>query len=227
MEGLKASSGSVKKLHLGERTGLLSRQETPGYFPSESQIAHNWTAPDTAHLCIGQGQLSVTPVQMAVMVAAIANGGKVIRPRLIDRIVPADPSSDELPILFPPWPPRDRLPISDRTLIITREAMLADVEDGGTGKNAMVPGMQICGKTGTAQIMNARNEKIGNTVWFASYAPYENPRWVVIVMIEGQLSDRLSGGGYCAPVAGKIYRTIQELERTRTPAVAALNPPPQ
>jgi penicillin-binding protein 2 len=201
-----------QRLHLGERTGLLSRQETSGSFPSESQIRRGWALPDTAHLCIGQGQLDVTPLQMAVMVSAIANGGTVLWPRLVERIVPADAASDDLPILFPTRPPRDRLEISTRTLDITREAMRADVEEGGTGKNAVVPGLSICGKTGTAQIMNARNEKIGNTVWFASYAPYENPRWVVIVMVEGQISDRLSGGGTCAPIAGKIYRAIQAIE---------------
>lgn len=215
-----------QRLHLGERTGLLSRQETPGYFPSESQVRHGWTAPDTAHLCIGQGQLAVTPLQMAVMVSAIANGGKVVWPRLIDRIVPADPDEQEMTILFPPKPPRDRLPVSESTLVITREAMLADVEEGGTGKNAMVPGLSICGKTGTAQVMNARNERIGNTVWFASFAPHVNPRWVVIVMIEGQLSDRLSGGGTCAPIARNIYRAIQDLEtrRATTPSTVARNP---
>jgi penicillin-binding protein 2 len=210
-----------QRLHLGERTGILSRQETPGDFPTESRIRRGWVAPDTALLCMGQGQLTVTPLQMAVMVSAIANGGKVVWPRLTDRIVPADPSTDELTILFPTRPPRDHLPVSTRTLEITQDAMRADVEDGGTGKNAMVPGLQICGKTGTAQIMNTRNERVGNTVWFASYAPYEKPRWVVIVMIEGQLSDRLSGGGTCAPIAGKIYRAIQEIENRRAPAVAA------
>ncbi len=211
-----------QRLHLGERTGILSRQETGGDFPTETQIRRGWTIPDTALICMGQGQLSVTPVQMAVMVAAIANGGTVVWPRLIDRIVPADPSSDELPILFPPKPVRDRLSISERTQTIVRQAMLADVEEGGTGKNAMVPGMDVCGKTGTAQIMNARNEKIGNTVWFASFAPFEKPRWVVIVMVEGQLSDHLSGGGTCAPIAGKIYRAIQEQEARKSgnPAVA-------
>lgn len=212
-----------QKLHLGERTGLLSRQETSGFFPAEAQIRRGWTAPDTAHLCIGQGQIAVTPLQMAVMVSAIANGGKVVWPRLVDRIVPADPGSDELAILFPSRPPRDRLPVSEQTLIITREAMLADVEEGGTGKAAMVPGMRICGKTGTAQITNARNEKIGNTVWFTSYAPHESPRWVVIVMIEGEISDRLSGGGTCAPIAKKIYLAIQEVEG-RKPAAVAANP---
>jgi len=201
-----------QRLHLGERTGLLSRQETSGFFPTESQIRRGWGPPDTAHLCIGQGQIAVTPLQMAVMVAAIANGGKVMWPRLIDRIVPADSTSDELAILFPPKPPRDHLPVSESTLMITRQAMSADVDEGGTGRAAMIPGLGVCGKTGTAQITNSKNEKIGNTVWFASYAPYEKPRWVVVVMIQGEISDRLSGGGTCAPIAREIYLAIQNVE---------------
>jgi penicillin-binding protein 2 len=210
-----------QRLHLGERTGLLSRQETSGQFPTEPQIRRGWSIPDTAHICIGQGQMAVTPLQMAVMVSAIANGGKVVWPRLIDRIVPADPNSDELTILFPTKPPRDHLGVSQQTLDITRLAMQADVEEGGTGKSAMVPGLSICGKTGTAQITNPQNVKIGHTVWFASYAPYENPRWVVVVMVQGEVSDQLSGAGTCAPIAGKIYRAILDLEHRKSGQVAA------
>ena len=98
--------------------------------------------------------------------------------------------------------------------------MLADVEEGGTGKQALVPGMSIGGKTGTAQITDAQNRLIGHTVWFASCAPFEDPRYVVVVMVEGDLEAGVSGGGTCAPVAAKIYRTIQKLEMEGRPAVA-------
>ena len=98
--------------------------------------------------------------------------------------------------------------------------MLADVEEGGTGKAALVPGMKIGGKTGTAQITNPRGQIVGHTTWFASCAPFENPRWVVVVMVE----EGASGGGTCAPVAAKIYRAIQKLEAEGHPSVA-LNTP--
>jgi penicillin-binding protein 2 len=91
--------------------------------------------------------------------------------------------------------------------------MLADVESGGTGKSALVPGMQIGGKTGTAEVTDPQGHKVGVTTWFASCAPFENPRWVVVVMVE----EGASGGGTCAPVAGKIYRTIQKLEAEARP----------
>ena len=207
-----------QRLHLGERTRLLSGQETPGEFPSLKKIQRGWTYGDTANFCIGQGPISTTPLQMALMVAAIANGGKVLWPRLVDRIEPADPHSDESPVVFPRKPVRDELGASPRALQLVRDAMLADVEDEkeGSGRAAAVPGFRICGKTGTAQVMNERNEKIDQTTWFASYGPYESPRYVVIVMVESGAS----GGGTCAPVAREIYRQIQQLETSRTPVMA-------
>ena len=105
------------------------------------------------------------------------------------------------------------------TLQVIREAMLADVEsEEGTGKLAAVPGLRICAKTGTAQVTDERNKVVDHTTWFASYAPYDNPRYVVLVMVEsGQ-----SGGGTCAPVAKKIFEAIQyqETHRPRTPTIA-------
>jgi penicillin-binding protein 2 len=218
--GLKAGIESIirigQRLHLGEKTGLLSSQETAGYLPKMAEVRRGWIAPDTAYICIGQGKLSVTPLQMAVTVSAIANGGKVLWPRLVQRIEPADSALDETLIEFPPKPPRNDLGVSERSLNITREAMLADVESGGTGKQALVPGMSIGGKTGTAQITDPQGRLVGHTTWFASCAPFEMPRWVVVVMVE----EGASGGGTCAPVAAKIYRAIQKLETEVRPAVA-------
>lgn len=222
--GTKAGIESIirlgQRLHLGEKTGLLSSQETGGSLPKLVEVRRGWIAPDTAYICIGQGRLDVTPLQMAVMISSIANGGKVLWPRLVQRIEPADPNSGEPIIEFPTRPPRDNLGVSERTLAITREAMLADVEEGGTGKAALVAGMKIGGKTGTAQITNPRGQIVGHTTWFASCAPFENPRWVVVVMVQ----EGASGGGTCAPVAAKIYRTIQKLEAEGRLSVA-LNTP--
>lgn len=98
--------------------------------------------------------------------------------------------------------------------------MLADVEEGGTGKAAVVPGMRIGGKTGTAQITNPRGQIVGHTTWFASCAPFEHPRWVVVVMVE----EGASGGGTCAPAAAKIYRAIQKMETEGRPSIAVNTP---
>ncbi len=84
--------------------------------------------------------------------------------------------------------------------------MLAETEEG-TGQAAQVPGLRICGKTGTAQVMNARNQETSRTTWFASFAPYENPRYAVVVMVEGR---HFLAAQTCAPIAHDIYEEILE-----------------
>jgi len=207
-----------ERLHLGERCDLPTRQEVSGSFPRQRTLRQGWSSGDTANLCIGQGPLDVTPVQIAVMTAAIANGGKVLWPRLVDRIEAQEPLGADSTIVFPHRPVRDELGVRPRTLELIRSAMLADVEDAeGTGKAAAVPGLRVCGKTGTAQVANERNQVIDHTVWFASFAPYENPRYVVVGMVESGAS----GGGTCAPIAQKIYRALLDRENYN-----AAKPPP-
>ena len=215
--GLRAGIESVialgERLHLGERIGLQTRQETSGIFPDHQTISSRWYDGDTANICIGQGKMDVTPLQMVVMTAAIANGGKVLWPRLVDRIEPPGPVTISPPMVFPKGRIRDNLGVSQRSLQIVHDAMLADVEDpGGTGTKAAVPGLRICGKTGTAQVMNERNQKVADTVWFASFAPYEKPRFAVIVMVEVGVNEG-SGGGTCAPIAHDIYLALQKMQQ--------------
>jgi penicillin-binding protein 2 len=223
--GLKAGIERIiklgEKLHLGERMGLPTRQDAPGLFPTLKQVRSGWSAGLTALICIGQGDIAVTPMQMAVMTAALANGGKVLWPRLVDRIEPQDPGSAQPTRVFPKDAVRDHLDVSPRNLGILKDAMLGEVQEG-TGRAAMVPGLQICGKTGTAQVMNARNEEIDTTTWFISFAPYANPRYAVVVMVESGKY----GGTTCAPVAKQIYTAILESERSdaaRSRTVARAN----
>ncbi|MGA2660155.1 MAG: penicillin-binding transpeptidase domain-containing protein, partial [Verrucomicrobiota bacterium] len=103
--GLQAGVTNIvrlgQRLHLGERIGLPTRQETAGTFPSWQRISAHWSDGDTANLCIGQGEVDVTPLQMAVVTSAIANDGKVLWPRLVARIESQHPASGEPPTLFP------------------------------------------------------------------------------------------------------------------------------
>jgi len=179
----------AEKFHFGERTGLPTRQETPGIFPTMSQVhSGDWHEGDSANIDFGQGQMAVTPIQMAVAYAAIASG-------LV----------------------RDHLGVSARSLKILHDAMLAETEDPeGTGRPAVVPGLRICGKTGTAEIMDTHNIRIGRTTWFASFAPYENPRYAVVVMVE----NGTFGGPTCAPIAHDIYEALLKSETTNWPALA-------
>ena len=211
-----------KEFHLGERTGLFARQETSGDFPDEERIQANWSDGDTANVCIGQGEVAVTPIQMAVMVSAIANGGKVLWPRLIDRIEPQDPATGEAATNFPSGRVRNELDVHARSLKILRDAMLADVNSSeGTGTAAAVNGLHICDKTGTAQVQDASNKLTGYNFWFASYAPYENPKYAVVVMVESTGSG--SGGTVCAPIAHDIYETILKKQNAATTKTLARN----
>ena len=107
---------------------------------------------------------------------------------------------------------RDNLGVNQRYLDIVRDAMLAETEDAveGTGRGARVPGIRICGKTGTAERLENGTKR--NTTWFISFAPYEHPKYAVVIAIE----DGASGGGTCAPIAKKIYEAL--LKREQSPA---------
>jgi penicillin-binding protein 2 len=217
--GLRTGPEAIVRLgqhfHLGERSGLPTRQEVAGFFPSRQRVSIGWTDGNTANLSIGQDPVLVTPLQIAALTAAVANGGKLYWPRLVDRLEPQEPAPGVSPVIFPRAQVRDELNVRPRSLEILQAAMLADVEEpDGTGKRAAVPGLRICGKTGTAQVKNLQGEKTGQTTWFASFAPYGAPKYAVVVMIE----NGASGGETCAPVAGKIYAVLAPGALASSPA---------
>jgi penicillin-binding protein 2 len=209
-----------RRFGLGTRTGLSTRLEGAGYFPDPSDKikadGSRWMPGDTANLCIGQGDLTVTPLQMAVMTAAIANGGKLLEPRLVDRIEPPDSGSSDQVLHYAPGQIRRQLNLNPKNVQMIQNAMVLDVEHtdektgrvDGTGKRAAVEGMRICGKTGTAQVMEGSRVK-SYVTWFVSYAPFETPRYAVVVVVE---TEHGSGGGTCAPVAHDIYEAILKRE---------------
>jgi cell division protein FtsI/penicillin-binding protein 2 len=101
------------------------------------------------------------------------------------------------------------------------------VEDGesspggaGTGTAAAVPGLRIGGKTGTAQVWDAHNKLDHYNTWFASYAPWDNPRYAVVVMVVTPPHEG-SGGGTCAPLAHDVYEVIQQIETQPAPLARA------
>jgi penicillin-binding protein 2 len=213
----------AKKFHFGERTGLPTRQETAGIFPTLKQVNESdWRDGDSANIYFGQGEMAVTPVQMAVAYSAIANGGTVLWPRLVERIEPQDPASGEVATNFPASRVRDEIGVSARSMKILHNAMLSETEDPeGSGYNAFhqagsILKLRVCGKTGTAQIENERGQKTGWNYWFASFAPFENPRYAVVVMVQSDATIG-SGGSVCAPIAHDIYEEILKKENAKTP----------
>jgi penicillin-binding protein 2 len=207
-----------QEFHFGQKTHFEAGHEVGGRAPSLRSL-RQWHVGETLNLSIGQGSIDVTPLQIASMIAAVANGGKVLRPRLIERIEPQETWVGETATFMPPAQLRGYLHVQSRSLETVRKAMLGDVEDPeGSGKAAFVPGMRVCGKTGTAQQGESRKAGFELITWFASYAPYENPRYVVVVMVESGPA----GGRTCAPVAGRIYKAIHDLESSGARPRAAL-----
>jgi penicillin-binding protein 2 len=206
-----------KRCHLGERIGLGTLQETPGLFPDRKRITSNWSINSTADLCIGQ-EIDVTPLQMCVLACALANGGKVLWPRLVDRIEPQDPLSEGQPLVYQKGRVRDNLGVRASTIRTLQEAMLDDTENSeGTAYKAFVGSplnseLRVCGKTGTAQ--NEANGSMTYTTWFLSFAPYEHPHYAVVVMVE----NGSSGGGTCAPIAREVYEAILKIEKSAPPS---------
>jgi penicillin-binding protein 2 len=208
-----------RRFHLGQRIGINTRQEVSGTFPDQMKINSDWSVAATANLCIGQGFIDVTPLQMVVVASALANGGKVLWPRLVDSIRPQDPLPGEQILRFPKGQVRDYVGVRPSTIRTLQEAMLDDTESpGGTAYEAFKGSpvnteLRVCGKTGTAQ--NIHNGTKDLTTWFLSFAPYEHPHYAVVVMVEMGLHG--SGGGTCAPIARKVYEAILKSQQTPAP----------
>jgi penicillin-binding protein 2 len=215
--GLAALLEAGHRFFLGEKFGLPTRQEVAGFFPSVKQARRRWGRGNVANVCIGQ-EITVTPLQMAVMTAAVANGGRVFAPRLVLQVEPAEASLGQRTTTFSPQV-RGTLKTDPKFLALLRRAMLADTEEReGTAFRAfhtrdrrtpLLKHFRVGGKTGTAEIEREGRKK-DKITWFASFGPFEHPRYAVVVMIEGGAS----GGRTCAPVARRIYQFIEQRERT-------------
>lgn len=201
----------ARQFGMGEATGIPTLQEVPGFLPSpewkKKERGDVWREGDTANIAIGQGAIDVTPVQMAVVTSALANGGTVFHPRLVARIEPQSPNAPGNPEIFAAGRIRNQLDVSPDTLDWIRRGMKADVQDpDGTGRQARIPNWVVAGKTGTADVQHKPG--VRKHTWFVSFAPYENPRYAVVVMVvNGHY-----GGTTCAPIAREIYKTLQRID---------------
>ena len=207
-----------QQFHFGESLELKTRQVSAGTFPDRKKLDSGWNDGDTANLCIGQGYIDVTPLQMCVVASALANGGKVLWPRLIDHIAPQDPLSDGKSVYYEKGRVRNTIGVKASSIRMLHEAMLDDTENvEGTAYPAfrgspLNTELRVCGKTGTAQ--NEVNGGITHTTWFLSFAPYEHPRYAVVVMVE----NGSSGGGTCVPIARSVYEAILKKEQSAPPS---------
>jgi penicillin-binding protein 2 len=205
----------AKKMGLGSLTGVDLPHEVSGLMPSPEWklrvLKAPWYAGETVSVAIGQGQVSATPLQMARVVAIIANGGKLVRPHLVRRAAAAG-------LDVTPQP----LGIHPETIAAVKEGMRGVVE-GGTGWRARMSTVEVCGKTGSAQVVaRSRLEKTPDAHellphgWFLAFAPADHPRIALAVLVE----HGGSGGAAAAPVARQILAHFFGLDRPAQPAAA-------
>lgn len=194
---------------LGAPTGVGLNQEKSGLVPTElwkmKVFKQPWVTGDTVSASIGQGFNLVTPIQIARYTAALANGGHLMKPYVVERI-----QNYEGKVVQETVPQEvGRLPISKNVLRMVQAGMYAVVQqEGGTAYSCRIKGLDIGGKTGTAQVIRQDSREAGKKskphyedhALFTGYAPYENPEIVVSVIVEH--------GGHGGAVAGPIARNI-------------------
>lgn len=179
-----------------------------------------WTEGHTANVSVGQGDVLVTPLQMTTMIGAIANGGTVYFPRLVAAITRPTPQGLEVLVEFPERI-HARLPTQPSDLEAIRKALRAVVVSG-TGKSANVKDFEVAGKTGTAQFTGLILGRARKDLrcWFNGFAPADNPRYAITVMVEGGTS----GGATAGPIVHEIFTNIAKMERGETVDLPYLTP---
>jgi len=204
----------AKGFGLGKKTGIQLTDEKPGLVPSSKWKKDTYGAPwyegETISVAVGQGYLLATPLQILNVYAAIANGGRLYLPQVVNMV---ETSDGEILWRFIPQE-IGRLPISQANLKILKDALKGVVnENGGTGWPARIPGVNVAGKTGTAQVIrlkeNTPRRKPQDTpyeqrdhAWFVGFSPAENPEIAVAVLVEH--------GGFGAEGAAPVAREVMK-----------------
>jgi penicillin-binding protein 2 len=185
---------------LGQLTGLEEIPEESGLVPGPewkaNALGQVWWVGDTVNLAIGQGDLNVTPIQVARMMAAIANGGTLYRPYLVERIAPA---GETFPEQITQSQSVGTLPISPDTLAVLREALLGTTTSAIATHRYVGLGIPVAGKTGSAE---TGGPDTPSHSWFGAYVPADAPEIAIAVIVEN--------GGEGSTVAAPLARQVIE-----------------
>ena len=230
MVGVDKIAEYAKRFGLGEVTGIDLPNEKKGLVPTKEwklkKKKEVWQMGETISISIGQGFNLLTTLQLANAFSAFANGGTLWRPYLVKKI-----ESDDKKIYknFSPVK-KGELNLSAKTIEILNDALRGVVnEPGGTGRNAKLSGVEVCGKTGTSQVLGlpadekARRRKIlgafqKDHALFVCYAPSKSPEIAIAVILE----NAGGGGAVAAPVARKILTAYFEgKKKNKQPKVVA------
>jgi penicillin-binding protein 2 len=210
--GLKIGANPIihytKLLGLGRRTGIPLRSEVSGKIPDDDYMlrVHKRTIKggDIANMAIGQGDILISPLQMAQAMGVLANGGILYQTRLVLQIQSID---NQVIAAYPPRV-REDIPIAPAIREEIKRALVAVTSDGqGTAARARVKGIEVAGKTGTAQWGPVDKQRIA--AWFAGFLPADNPRYAFAALYEGEPNVKTIGGGsHAAPLIGQVFKEI-------------------
>jgi penicillin-binding protein 2 len=211
-------------LGLGVKSGIDLPNEVQGLVPStgwkREKMHEKWYAGETISVSIGQGQVSLTPVSMAVYMATLANGGTRVTPHLL-KAVDDGSGSGWKPV--PPPPPQSKIDIDPQKLQAIRDGLWMVVNAAGTGGTARIAGHDVSGKTGSAQVISNTGRAAAKTTknlrdhgWFVFFAPRDDPKIAGVVFAEHGLH-----GGNAARITHHILDTFFAKQEGRP-----LPPPP-
>jgi penicillin-binding protein 2 len=197
----------AQRLGLGQRTGILLNGEAEGRIPTDQymQVTYrrHFLPGDLANFSIGQGDILVTPLQMAQAMATVANGGTLFQSRIVRQV---QTLSGEVVYTYSPRA-RDFLKLGSVTREELKEGMIGAVNSkSGTGGSAGLDNVKVAGKTGTAQWGPKRKER--TAAWFAGFAPADNPQYAFAALYEGAVGEQVHGGSQAAPMIGDLLREL-------------------
>jgi len=224
--GIDAIDQTGDELGLGKTSGIEITSESAGVLPGPDWMRihyprERWSSAYTANVSIGQGYDLVTPLQLAMVYSTVANGGVSYYPKLVQSVtdmVDGKPILNEKGAPVVSGAPKVRhdlrFDFPKQQIELARNGLRKVVnEDGGTGGRGRLNGVVVAGKTGTAQAMT--EGKKDTIAWFACFAPYDNPKYTIVVMVQGGEH----GGSVAAPIATRI------LERALAMDQGTFNPP--
>ena len=197
--GIDALKKYAALFGFGKTTGIDLFGETEGIIASPEYkmkvFDEDWYLGDTFNAAIGQGFNLATPIQLAVMLSAVANNGDIYRPHLVDKIV-----NDDGSVIKEIKPEKiGRLPVSAETLELLQSALKAVAQEGGTAAQMANLSVPVAGKTGTAENPHGKDHGL-----FVGYAPADNPNLVVVAVIDQ--------GGFgsvsAAPIVQRIFEYV-------------------